>query len=252
MKIISVNIQKGGCGKTTTVQILAELLNKEYGKKVLCLDTDPQCNLTTASGLDLIEYHEKPNLFTLLAGKNKLSDCIVNTKYYDLVPASIDLARADIEFSKMPRNQYLLSQLQKTDYDIVLIDTPPALGYLNLLSLSISTHVLIPSECSYLSMMGLDQLFATINEVQQITNDSLEIMGILMIKYNSRTNLNNAILESLKQMASDMNSKVFESKIHETIKIREAQSQLSPVVDWAPDCTAIEDYKNFIKESNLV
>lgn len=247
MKIISVNIQKGGCGKTTTVQVLAEMLNKDYGKKILCIDSDAQCNLTNASGINIMECQDH-NFYTLLDGKSKLNECIVKSKYYDLVPASIDLSTADVDFGQISRDRYLLNQLNKTDYDYVLIDTPPALGYLNLLSLSISTHVLIPTECSYFSLMGLDQLFSTIERVQQIANEDLKILGILMIKYNSRANLNNAVYEGLKEMASEMNTIVFDTKIRETIKIREAQSQFVPIIDWAGDSSAVVDYKNFLTE----
>lgn len=247
LKIISVNIQKGGCGKTTTVQVLAEMLSKDYGKKVLCIDSDAQCNLTNASAINIMECQDH-NFYTLLDGKSKLEQCIVHSKYYDLIPASIDLSTADVDFGQISRDRYLLNQLNKTDYDFVLIDTPPALGYLNLLSLSISTHVLIPTECSYFSLMGLDQLFDTIMRVKQIANEDLQILGILMIKYNARANLNNAVYEGLKQMAEEMNTKVFETKIRETIKVREAQSQFEPVTDWANDSSAVVDYKEFVKE----
>ena len=93
--IISVNITKGGCGKTTTVQALAEIFGKIYGKKVLCCDTDPQCNLTTVSGVNIMDC-QKHNLYTLLKNQSTPSECIVKTKYYDIIPSSLLLAYADV------------------------------------------------------------------------------------------------------------------------------------------------------------
>ena len=130
MEIISVNITKGGCGKTTTVQMLGEILSKEYGKKVLCIDTDPQCNLTTVSGVDLMECQEH-NLYTLLKDESTIEECIVKTKYYDIVPGSLLLAYADTEFNQatmIGRERYIKNKIENVPYDVVLIDTPPSLG----------------------------------------------------------------------------------------------------------------------------
>ena len=87
MEIISVNIQKGGSGKTTSVQAIAEILNRDYGKKILCIDLDPQCNLTTVSGIDIMQYQDN-NMYTLLKEAATLQECIVPTKYYDIIPGS--------------------------------------------------------------------------------------------------------------------------------------------------------------------
>ena len=133
-------------------------------------------------------------------------------------------------------------------YDYILIDTPPALGLLNIMSLTASTQIIIPTECSYLSMIGLNQLHETIETVRKYSNKELRISGILMIKYSPRTNLNVAIADGLLQMADRMHTKVFNSKIRETVKIKEAQSQQIPLLDWDSKCSAVSDYKNFVKE----
>ena len=246
LKIISVNIQKGGCGKTTTTQMLAEILNKDHSQKVLCIDTDPQCNLTTVSGVDLAKC-QKNNFYTFLNTQSTLSECVIKTKYYDIVPSSILLSRADVEFGNISRDRYFIKQLQQLNYDFVLLDTPPALGYLNTLSLSVSSSVIVPTECSYLAMIGLDQLAGTIQTVKDIANPDLQVLGILMIKY-SKTNLNNAVSDGLVEMSKSLNTTVFDSKIRETVKIREAQSQMTPIIDWAENCTAVSDYREFTKE----
>lgn len=247
MEIISVNIQKGGSGKTTTVQALAELLSKEYGKKVLCIDSDPQCNLSSVSGVDLMACQEH-NLYTLLREESTLEECIFPTKYYDIIPGSLLLSYADTEFNRTGKEYFLKERLENAAYDYILIDTPPALGLLNIMSLTASTQIIIPTECSYLSMIGLNQLHETIETVRKYSNRELRISGILMIKYSPRTNLNVAIADGLLQMADRMHTKVFNSKIRETVKIKEAQSQQVPLLDWDSKCSAVSDYKNFVKE----
>ena len=247
MEIISVNITKGGCGKTTTVQMLGEILSKEYGKKVLCIDTDPQCNLTTVSGIDLMECQEH-NLYTLLKEESTLEECIVKSKYYDIIAGSLLLAYADTEFNQLGREYLLKERIEKANYDVILIDTPPSLRLLNIMSLTSSTKIIIPTECSYLAMIGLDQLSNTIESVRKHSNKELEIAGILLIKYSSRANINNAVLNGLEKMSAKMNTKVFESKIRETVKIKESQSQQEPIIDWDSSCSAVVDYYSFVKD----
>ena len=247
MEIISVNITKGGCGKTTTVQMLGEILSKEYGKKVLCIDTDPQCNLTTVSGINLMECQEH-NLYTLLKEESTLEECIVKSKYYDIIAGSLLLAYADTEFNQLGREYLLKERIEKANYDVILIDTPPSLGLLNIMSLTASTKIIIPTECSYLAMIGLDQLSNTIESVRKHSNKELEIAGILLIKYSSRANINNAVLSGLEKMSAKMNTKVFENKIRETVKIKEAQSQQEPMLDWNASCSAVTDYLEFAKD----
>lgn len=246
LEIISVNITKGGCGKTTTVQMLGEILGKVYGKKVLCIDTDPQCNLSSVSGINLMDCQEH-NLYTLLKGDSTLDECILKSKYYDIIPGSLLLAYSDIEFNQLGREYLLKEKIEHADYDVVLIDTPPALGLLNIMSLTASTRIIIPTECSYLSMIGLDQLSSTIASVRKHSNTNLQISGILMVKYNSRTTLNNIVLDGLKKMAARMNTHVFDEKIRETVRVREGQSQCIPLLDWDGKCSAVSDYLVFTK-----
>ena len=247
LEIISVNITKGGCGKTTTVQMLGEILNRDYQKKVLCIDTDPQCNLTTVSGINLMECQEH-NLYTLMKEESTLDECIMKSKYYDIIPGSLLLAYADTEFNQLGREYLLKERIEKANYDVILIDTPPSLGLLNIMSLTASTKIIIPTECSYLAMIGLDQLSNTIESVRKHSNKELEIAGILLIKYNTRTNINNAVLSGLEKMSAKMNTRVFENKISETVKIKEAQSQQEPILDWDNSCSAVKDYLAFSKE----
>ena len=247
MEIISVNITKGGCGKTTSVQLIGEILSKLYDKKVLCIDTDPQCNLTTVSGIDILNCQEH-NLYTLLKDESTLDECIVKCHYYDLLPGSLLLAYADTEFNRLGREFLLKEKIENASYDVILIDTPPSLGLLNIMSLTASTKIIIPTECSYLAMIGLDQLSDTISSVRRHSNKLLDIVGILLIKYNNRANINHAVLNGLNTLSESIGTKVFNSKIRETVKIREAQSQQFPVIDWDDSCSAVKDYMDFVKE----
>lgn len=247
MEIISVNITKGGCGKTTTVQAMSEILGKAHDKKVLCIDADPQCNLTTVSGINLMNCQEH-NLYTLLKGNSTLEQCINHSTYYDIVPGSLLLAYADTEFNLLGREFLLKERLEDADYDVIFIDTPPSLGLLNIMSLTASTKIIIPTECSYLAMIGLDQLYNTIASVRKHSNTELSISGILLIKYSQRNNLDTAVLNGLEKMAEKMNTSVFTTKIRETVKVKEAQSMRQPLIDIAPTCTAFKDYLNFAEE----
>lgn len=251
MEIISVNITKGGCGKTTTVQMLGEILRKKYKKKILCIDTDPQSNFTTISGINIMECQEH-NLYTLLKEKSSLQECIVKSSYYDLIPGSLLLAYADTEFNHLGREYMLKECIENADYDIILIDTPPSLGLLNIMSLTASTKIIIPTEPSYLAMIGLEQLSNTIESVRKHSNKELEILGILLIKYHSRANINQAVLRGIEKMAEEMNIKVFKNKIRETVKVKEAQSQQEPLIDWDVSCSAVQDYLSFVNELESV
>ena len=244
--IISVNIQKGGCAKTTTVQILGELLGKEHGKRVLCIDTDSQCSLTSVSNINPIDC--KTNIYTLLKEESTLANTIVHTPYYDLIPGSPYLANADIEFNKIGKEQFLKERIESARYDVILIDTPPALSLMSIMALTACDKVIIPTEPSYLAMAGLDQLYETVGTVKKYLNSDISILGIMIIKYNPKTNLNKLVLESIEDYANQKNTMVLKSRIRETVKIKEAQSQQRPICDWASNCTAVSDYRNAIEE----
>lgn len=251
--VISVNIQKGGSAKTTTVQILAEMLAKDFSKRVLCVDTDPQCNLTSTSAVDILQTQQF-NLRSLLLGSEKLEDCIFHSTYYDIIPSSMLLSKADAEFFSLGREKLLKEALApvRKKYDFILIDTPPALGILNIMSLTASDKILIPTECSVLAMIGLKQLQNTIEEVRLHTNPKLDIMGILVVRYNSRATINKEIYDSLGEIANSMGTKVFETRVREISKIKEAQAAFMPILDYAKNCPAVQDYSAFLDETGIL
>lgn len=250
MEIFSVNIQKGGCGKTTTCQMIAEILGKDYGKNVLCIDLDPQCNLTAASGVNLMEHQDK-NMYSLLKGQYQLGECIVESEYYDIVPGSLYLTAADTDFIKtLDRERLLKKRLAPAEgaYDVIVIDTPPSLNILTDMALTACTKAIIPCVADYFAMMGLNQLYGRIAEIKDSLNPELSLEGILLVKYSGRANLDKAVVDGLKDMAERMNTKVFNSSIRERVKLREAQSQQKSIVDYSDTKDVVADYRDFIKE----
>lgn len=251
--IISITVQKGGCGKSTTTQVLGELLAKEYNKNVLCVDLDPQCNLTVAAGINIMDYQEK-NLLGLLKEDYSLSDCIAESEYYDIIPGCLNLTDADTIFSTVISKETLLKDVLAPaigPYDIILLDTPPSLNVLTTMALTACTKVIIPCLADYFAMMGLNQLYGRISQIRQKLNPSLSIEGILLVKYGGRSNLDKAVVDGLQEMAQRMNTKVFNAKIRDRVKLREAQSQQSSIIDYPNTKDVIDDYRSLITEISL-
>ena len=247
-KVISCHIPKGGNFKTSSIQAMAELLSKEHGKKICCIDTDSQCSLSIVSGIQ--SEDPKRNLFALLNGDCEISDCIMSTPYYDIIPGSIQLSTVDKTFQEIGKENFLKEHISKIKrkYDYILIDTAPALSLTNVMSATASDYILVTAEASYLSMSAIDQLYKTIQSVKKYLNNSLELLGVLVVRYNSRANINEAILGALEKQAANMHMHVFDAKIRETVKIKEAQAQTIPLIDWAEKCTAMDDYRKFLEE----
>ena len=247
-KVISCHIPKGGNFKTTSVQAIAEILSKEYGKKVCCIDTDSQCSLSIVSGIN--DSDNRKNLYSLLNGNCSIEECIHPSTYYDIIPGSIKLSTVDKTFQEIGKENFLKEHISKIvrKYDYILIDTAPALSLTNVMSATASDYILVTAESSYLSLSAIDQLYKTIQSVKKYLNNNLEMLGVLVVRYNPRANINEAILTALEKQAANMRMKVFDAKIRETVKIKEAQTQTMPLIDWAEHCTAMEDYRRFINE----
>lgn len=239
---ISVAMQKGGVGKTTTSQTLASLLGAKK-KRVLLLDMDSQCNTTIISGV------EEParTITDVLAEECGVKDSIEKCSFYDLLCADELLANLErMEDIEPTLLKNLLAAVQN-DYDFIIIDTPPALGNLLMISLMASDYVIIPTEPRPLSLRGMDALQATIEAVQA-SNKALKVLGILLIKYSERTVLNRQIREILDERAEQMNTTVFNTYIREGIAVPEAQTMCMNLVEYAPKSNPCVDYENFVKE----
>ena len=247
-KVISCHIPKGGNFKTSTIQAISEILSKEYSKKVCCIDTDSQRSLSIVSGIK--NEDPKRNLFSVLNGDCSIDECIQSTQYYDIIPGSIQLSTVDKSIQEIGKENFLKEHISKirNRYDYILIDTAPALSLTNVMAATASDYIVVTAEASYLSMSAIDQLYKTIQSVKKYLNNNLELLGVLVVRYNPRTKLNRAILSALEKQAANMHMHVFDAKIRETVRIKEAQTQTMPLIDWAEKCTAMEDYRAFLKE----
>lgn len=252
-KIISIAIQKGGCGKTSTTLCLASSL-KEMGYKVLMMDLDPQGNLTYGSGVENVEKTIY-NLLREQAESNRETDIkevIVHSSSYnvDVIPANIRLAGGEREFTNIGR-EYLLKQVLlsiKDDYDFILVDCPPSLGILTVNAFTASDYIIIPTEPSYFALQGLEQLNNTIETVREYCNQNLKILGVLLTRYNKRTNLAKFAVEEIEDVVKDMKTTIFNTKISESIVVKEAQSLQIPLNKHETKSTVNKQYREFAKE----
>lgn len=248
MKIITLTNQKGGVGKTTTAHILATGLVKE-GFKVLVVDADPQTNLTFTAGIKPEEV--KFSLYDLLRKPSKGSEGVLKAAAgFDIISGSLELAGADMEFTQAGR-EYMLKELLEElskGYDYCIIDTMPSLGVITINALTAANEVVVPMGADVYSLQGLSQLHRTIETVRKYCNPSLKIKGLLLTKYNPRTNINKQLKESFSEVANLLGTKVFNTAIREATAIKEAQFLQSDIFSEYPAANVTQDYKQFIDE----
>jgi chromosome partitioning protein len=236
--------QKGGVAKTTTTLNLAVAF-AESGHRVLCVDLDPQGNLTMSQGIDPDKVEK--SLFDVLVHRMPISE-IIQKREIDIAVSSIDLAGAEIAMSTMiGRERALEKALDEVadDYDFVCIDTPPSLGLLTVNALTAADKVIVPVQCEYLSMRGLVQLQNTLEMIRENLNPEVEIEGILPTMLDSRTVHAKEAVEILEENFGDL---VFKSRIRKAIKFAEAPVRGSSVLKYDPKGNAAEYYRELAKE----
>lgn len=244
-QVISINNQKGGVAKTTTAQALGQGLSLE-GFKVLLVDLDPQGNLSFSVGANT----DNNTMYEVLRGQVAAADTIQSVGNEDIIPSSILLSGADLEFTQTGREYLLKDTLAPlvNKYDFIIIDTPPTLGILTINSLTAANKTIIPIGSDIYSLQGLGQLNDTIQRVRKYVNPGLIIEGILLTRYNSRTILSSELKETAKDVANKLETRLFNTTIRESVAIREAQAQQVNMFEYAPNNNAIKDYKAFVKE----
>jgi chromosome partitioning protein len=236
--------QKGGVAKTTTTLNLAVAF-AEKGYRVLCIDLDPQGNLTMSQGIDPDKVEK--SLYDVLVNDMPISEIIVKREI-DIAVASIDLAGAEIAMStKIGRERSLEKALKEVaaDYDYVCIDTPPSLGLLTINALTAANKVIVPVQCEYLSMRGLVQLQNTLKMIQENLNPDVRIEGILPTMLDSRTVHAKEAVEILEENFGDL---VFRSRIKKAIKFAEAPVKGASVLKYDSGSSAANYYRELAKE----
>jgi chromosome partitioning protein len=247
-QVIAIANQKGGVGKTTTAINLAGA-HEEEGYRVLCIDMDPQANLTAGLGINLNTV-ERSMADVLADGRATLANVIrpTETAGIDVAPANIDLASTEGElFTALGREQILRDALdgQVDVYEYVLIDCPPNLGLLTVNGLVAANSVIIPVQTQYYAMKGLNNLVKVINMIRMKLNRDLRILGLLPTFYDSRTNLARDMLDELRVVGDHH---VFSSIVRNTVKLGEAPLAGRPITSYAGASEAARTYRELARE----
>ena len=245
MRITTVINQKGGVGKTTTAHALATGLTKR-GHKVLSVDMDPQGNLSFTMGASTTG----PSLYEAMREEAEASAVIRSTGQGDILPSSLLLAAADMEFTATGREWILDTLLSpiKERYSHIIIDSPPTLGILTINALTASTDVVIPMGADIYSLQGLYQLHSTIAKVRHYCNKNLKIAGLLLTRYNPRSVLSRDLREGIEEKAAELNAHLYSTFIREGIMVKEAQTNQQSLYAYAPKSNPAQDYESFVSE----
>lgn len=249
MRIISVANQKGGTAKTSTAHAL--VTGAAYkGKRSLAIDFDPQGNLSFIMGADA----NRAGAYELMKQQAKAAQIVQYTSQGDIIPASLNLAAADTEFSGKPgRDFFLQAALEplQNAYDVVVIDTPPTLGTLLVNALTASDEVIIPMNADILSLQGLYQLAETISQVKSFCNKGLKVTGILLTRYSGRTVLARDIKETIEAKCAELGIPLLNTVIRDGVAVREAQTTQESLFAYAPNSNPAKDYLQLFDEINL-
>lgn len=241
-RVISFGNHKGGVGKTTTTASVGSILSSK-GFKVLVIDLDAQANLTVS----LLKEEQDDSIYYTLTGRSKELPIIPITENLSIVPASLQLAMAEMELTAVISREKILAELlekEKENYNFILIDCPPSLGLLTLNAFTASNEIIVPLVAEVLPFKGLTMINDFINQVQHRLNPEAHITGILITRWEA-TRLTKDIEERLRQQ---LGSLVFTTKIRKNITIAEAPLESKNIVEFDPKCNGAQDYRTFTDE----
>ena len=247
-KAIAIFNQKGGVGKTTTNINLAACLAMR-GKRILMIDIDPQGNTTRGLGISK-KYLEYTVYEVLIDDYIDPKDAIISTGIPNLwiLPASINLAGAEIEMVDMEHREYRMKNMLdkiRDEYDYIFIDCPPSLGLLNTNALTAVDSVLIPIQCEFYALEGVSQLMSTIERIRRNLNPNLEIQGVVLSMFDGRIILSIQVVEEIKKYFKE---KVYSTVIPRNIRLAEAPSFGLPITHYDPNSKGAQAYQAFAEE----
>ena len=244
-KIIAVVNQKGGVGKTTTTVNLTAALH-DLGRRVLLCDFDPQANATSGMGVD--KNAASPNVYDLLISDAAPEKAVVSTKYGDVLPSNKALAGAGIEMIGIDSREMLLKNTLDAlsdRYDFILIDCPPSLELLTVNALCAAHTLLVPVQCEYFALEGLSDLLATVRLVKRKLNPNLNMEGVLLTMFDSRTNLSLQVAEEVKR---HFPGQAYATVIPRNVRLSEAPSHGKPISAYDPYSRGAEAYRLLAEE----
>lgn len=245
--IVAIANQKGGVGKSTTAINLGAGVAFQ-GDRVLIVDLDPQGN--TSSGLGIDRSAIEVSTYEVLIDGANLEDAVEPTSVRNLlvVPATIELAGAEIELVSMFSRETRLAQALKTvveDYDFILVDCPPSLGLLTINGLAAAHEVAIPIQCEYYALEGVSQLMRNIHLVQQSLNPQLEVEGVVLTMFDGRTTLSSDVVD---QVRSHFGEATYKTVIPRTVRLSEAPSYGEPIEAYDPMSRGAIAYRELARE----
>ena len=249
MVTLSISNIKGGVAKTTTAATIAAGLHKK-GKRVLMIDSDPQTNLSMCFTEE--PQDGEPSLYSIYSAGAKIDDIKIEVKPgLDLVVGDFSLCSADMEFLGKVGSLKLLGKAikeSKGNYDYVIIDTPPNLGFLSLNSFMTSDFIVTPMAADSFSLKAIRLLKKTIDDVAEDVGKDIPVAGILLTRYTDRTNVAKILEENVNAAAKLLNTSVFESRVRQATVVQESQLVKMDLFEYAPKAPVTKDYEAFINE----
>ncbi len=247
-RVIAITNQKGGVGKTTTAINLACCLS-EAEQRVLLIDFDPQANST--SGLSAhLEKDREGSIYDLLCGNMKPEECMYKDVLpgLDFISADMDLSGVEAEFQELPDMDVRLKNITdslKEGYDYIFIDCPPSISVLTVNALTAADSVIIPIQCEYYALEGLNQLLRLVGLVRKKMNPELYVEGVLFTMYDQRTRLSEQVVESVRE---NLDEPIFETLIPRNVRLAEAPSYGEPISIYDPSSRGAESYRMLAAE----
>ncbi len=247
VQIVAMANQKGGVGKTTTA-VNASVELARHGIRVLLVDLDPQGNTTSSLGIDKTGLES--TVYDVILGDTPTERAILTAvrPNLDLLPTTADLAAAEVDLVEVVHRERQLKRALgqvSASYDLVIIDCPPSLGLLTVNALTAATGVIIPIQSEFLALEGVSQLITTIDLVKRQLNPGLDLLGVLITMYDSRTNLSNSVVEEVRRFFPD---RIFNTLVPRSVRLAEAPSYGQAIGEYDPSSRGSRAYADFTRE----